>query len=273
MKLKAVALYRDGSKLAQVLNTQNSAKKEEEAVAPQILIEKEIVYKSERRRLPDERRSLTHKFSIGGHEGYITVGQYDDGTPGEIFINMAKQGSVISGMMDAFATSISIALQYNVPLEVLVSKFSHMRFEPSGMTNNPNIRLAKSIVDYIFRWMGMKFLDRDTVSQLGIHFEKTADADINSSVAATPIQVVIDGVQEKKAEATASVATPPVAVGQTVKLAVGAVENAVGGGSQVRKFKFDNQGDAPSCGTCGGMTVRNGSCYLCRDCGATSGCS
>jgi len=144
--LKALAIYRDGSKRSQPLNTSLKQEKQAESSRPV------------RRRLPDERRSITHKFSVAGHDGYLTVGMYDDGSPGEIFVVMAKQGSVVSGLMDTVATSISLALQYGVPLKVLVAKFSHSRFEPSGFTNNPQIPIAKSIVDYIFRWLGQKFL-------------------------------------------------------------------------------------------------------------------
>src|SRR5205814_2672891 len=117
-----------------------------------------IVYRPVRRKLPDERRSITHKFTIGGHEGYITAGMYEDGSPGEIFIAMAKEGSTISGLMDSFATSVSFNLQYGVPLKFLVDKFSHVRFEPSGWTGNQQVPYAKSIMDYIFRWLGAKFL-------------------------------------------------------------------------------------------------------------------
>ncbi|MEW5978355.1 MAG: vitamin B12-dependent ribonucleotide reductase [Acidobacteriota bacterium] len=147
--LKALAIYRDGSKRSQPLNT---SLKETKKVEPG---------KPVRKRLPDERQSITHKFSVAGHDGYLTVGMYDDGTPGEIFVRMAKQGSVVSGLMDTVATAISVALQYGVPLKVLVDKFSHSRFEPSGFTNNPQIPIAKSIVDYIFRWLGQKFLSSE----------------------------------------------------------------------------------------------------------------
>ena len=152
--LKALAIYRDGSKRSQPLNTSMQEVKQEAA-------------KPVRRRLPDERKSITHKFSIAGHDGYITVGMYHDGTPGEIFVVMAKQGSVVSGLMDTVATSISLALQYGVPLKVLVDKFSHSRFEPSGFTNNPTIPIAKSIVDYIFRWLGQKFLSTEELAPAG----------------------------------------------------------------------------------------------------------
>ncbi len=153
--LKAIAIYRDGSKRTQPLSVSEKARKvqKERVISPELA----------RRRLPDERRSLTHKFDISGHEGYLTAGMYNDGTMGEIFIRMAKEGSVVSGLMDSFATAISLALQYGVPLQVLVDKFSHTRFEPSGITRNPEIPIAKSIMDYIFRWLNLKFLSQDNV--------------------------------------------------------------------------------------------------------------
>jgi ribonucleoside-diphosphate reductase alpha chain len=151
MGLKAVAVYRDGCKRVQPLNTKKHDEPGKEAlVVP-------VADHAVRRRLPEERRALTHKFSIAGHEGYLTVGMYEDGTPGELFIVMAKEGSVVSGLMDCFATAVSLNLQYGVPLQVLIDKFSHTRFEPSGFTGNPQIPIAKSIVDYIFRWMALKF--------------------------------------------------------------------------------------------------------------------
>jgi ribonucleoside-diphosphate reductase alpha chain len=159
--LKAVAIYRDNSKKVQPLSSGSGKgeKKSTAVVAAQqpAPVEK-VVYRPVRRKLPDERRSITHKFSIGGHEGYITVGMYDDGAPGEVFITMAKEGSTISGLMDSFATAISFNLQYGVPLKFLVDKFAHVRFEPSGWTGNQQIPYAKSIMDYMFRWMGAKFL-------------------------------------------------------------------------------------------------------------------
>jgi ribonucleoside-diphosphate reductase alpha chain len=163
--IKAVAIYRDNSKRAQPLSS-STGKGEKKATASAlttalqqqpVVIEK-IVQRPIRRKLPDERQSITHKFSIGGHEGYITVGMYEDGTPGEVFISMAKEGSTISGLMDSFATAISYSLQYGVPLKFFVDKFSHVRFEPSGWTGNPLVPYAKSIMDYIFRWLGAKFL-------------------------------------------------------------------------------------------------------------------
>jgi ribonucleoside-diphosphate reductase alpha chain len=155
--LKAVAVYRDNSKRVQPLSS-GTSKGAKQATAPTVHVEEKIVYRPIRRKLPDERHSITHKFSIGGHEGYITVGLYEDGSPGELFITMAKEGSTISGLMDSFATAISYALQYGVPLKFFVDKFSHVRFEPSGWTGNPTVPYAKSIMDYIFRWLGAKFL-------------------------------------------------------------------------------------------------------------------
>ncbi len=146
--LKALAIYRDGSKEAQPLSTKNKADKAAE----------KLIAAPRRERLPDTRQSITHKFNISGHEGYITVGLYPDGRPGELFITMAKEGSTIGGLMDCFGTAVSMSLQYGVPLEVYVNKFSHTRFEPMGFTKNPDIRLAKSLVDYIFRWLGITFL-------------------------------------------------------------------------------------------------------------------
>ncbi len=156
--LKAVAIYRDGSKRVQPLSSGGGTKQAAAILAAAGAGPEKIVYRPVRRKLPDERASVTHKFSIGGHEGYITVGLYDDGTPGELFITMAKEGSTISGLVDGFATAISFALQYGVPLKFLVDKFSHVRFEPGGWTGNPHVPYAKSILDYIFRWMGARFL-------------------------------------------------------------------------------------------------------------------
>ncbi|MBN2430866.1 MAG: vitamin B12-dependent ribonucleotide reductase [Acidobacteria bacterium] len=160
--LKAIAIYRDGSKKIQPLSTRQEKGRAEAAVKDK------IVYRPVRRKLPNERQAITHKFSVGGHEGYITVGMYDDGTPGEVFIVMAKEGSIISGVMDGFATAISMALQYGVPLKVLVDKFSNTRFEPSGYTGNPHIPFAKSVFDYLFKWLALKFMPREEQLKIGV---------------------------------------------------------------------------------------------------------
>ncbi|MCP4606656.1 MAG: vitamin B12-dependent ribonucleotide reductase [Proteobacteria bacterium] len=177
--LKAVAIYRDGSKRTQPLSTSEKAKKvqQERAASPELA----------RRRLPDERKSITHKFDISGHQGYLTAGMYNEGTVGEIFIRMAKEGSVVSGLMDSFATSISLALQYGVPLEVLVDKFSHTRFEPSGITRNPDIPIAKSIMDYIFRWLQLKFLGNPSEGGEA-EIDNAAGLDVLSRLASAPTE-------------------------------------------------------------------------------------
>ena len=169
--LKAIAVYRDNSKRSQPLNMKREGG--DAATTASATPEVQTVYKPMRRRLPDERASITHKFNVGGHEGYLTIGMYEDGTPGEIFLRMAKEGSTISGLMDSFATAISLALQYGVPLKDLVNKFSHLRFEPAGFTGNRDIPMAKSLVDYIFRYMATKFMSQ-TDKDAGWHHQPTA---------------------------------------------------------------------------------------------------
>jgi ribonucleoside-diphosphate reductase alpha chain len=233
MGLKAVAIYRDNCKRSQPLSTKKE--KKEEAVVP--LQERRAV----RRKLPDERHAITHKFSINEFEGYVTVGLYEDGTPGEIFLVMAKQGSTISGLMDSLATAISIALQYGVPLQTLVDKFSHTRFEPSGFTKHPEIPIAKSITDYIFRWLASKFLSREDKIAAGVVLREDLAGDLPSSMpllGGGRLDTVAQAVQEVQVKTT-----------------------------------FLYQQDAPSCHDCGSIMVRNGSCYKCLNCGSTSGCS
>ena len=235
--LKAIAIYRDGSKRTQPLNTGRGEKAAAQAVAPQ------------RRRLPDEREAITHKFEIAGHQGYITVGMYEDRNPGELFIVMAKEGSTVSGLMDAFATAISLALQYGVPLKVLVDKFSHMRFEPSGFTKNPEIPMAKSVMDYIFRWLGSKFLNEDEKAQIGL---------IHREPGAEPRDREVASPSPESAKQPALRLVPPAQPSSS---------------STSMAFAFQAQDDAPPCHECGAIMVRNGSCYKCLNCGATSGCS
>lgn len=266
--LKAVAIYRDGSKLSQPLNTKSDQKdtKLEEKTPVKLELEDSKTPSPEilkplsgRVRMPDERQSVTHKFSVGGHEGYITVGLYENGQPGEVFITMSKQGSVVAGLIGSFATAISIALQYQVPLEVLVNKFSHVRFEPSGMTNNPNIRIAKSIIDYIFRWLGMKFLSNQNLKDLGYNNLNILDESLNGNGG------TVDTIQEKSDLKIQQLTLPE---SSPIKVTVSGPED-----KNKKKFMFDTLADAQSCPSCGGLMTRNGSCYLCRDCGATSGCS
>ena len=239
--LKAVAVYRDGCKRSQPLSTSvptsTEAKADTQVVAvPGIGV---VEGRPIRRKLPDERQAITHKFSIAGHEGYITVGMYEDGKPGEVFLVMAKEGSTVSGLMDGFATSLSLALQYGVPLEAIVDKFSHTRYEPSGFTKNPDIGYAKSITDYIARWMAVKFLGRGRE----------------------------DGREPAPAAATTETARP--AALSTAPEAPKPAPPQSGAGP----VAFKVQADAPPCHECGSLMVRNGACYRCANCGATSGCS
>ncbi len=194
--LKSVAVYRDGCKRSQPLSTSKDEKRAESAIA--VVTEAEA--RLARRKLPDERRAITHKFSIAGHEGYITVGMYEDGKPGEIFLVMAKEGSTISGLMDAFATSVSIALQYGVPLEALVEKFSHVRFEPSGFTKNSEIPYAKSITDYIFRWLASKFLSAEHQQAVGVQVDAAVAKASSDPRPATP-QLVISNTFKTQSDA------------------------------------------------------------------------
>jgi ribonucleoside-diphosphate reductase alpha chain len=235
---KAVSIYRDGSKRTQPLNTSRDKTVAELAAQAAALVKQPV-----RRKLPDERHAITHKFDIQGHEGYITVGLFEDGQPGEIFLVMAKEGSTISGFADAFAQAISYALQYGVPLQALVDKFSHVRFEPSGMTRNPEIRFAKSIVDYIFRWMASKFLSAEAQFHAGVN---GLEMDETGAAHAAPApSAVVD-------------APAPVVQGAYTHKAYSTIQN---------------QEDAPPCSTCGSIMIRSGACYKCSNCGNTSGCA
>jgi ribonucleoside-diphosphate reductase alpha chain len=248
--VKAIAIYRDGSKKVQPLSTNADASNSKKAEPDVRLIERIVeVNRPERRRLPDTRHSLTHKFSIEGHEGYITVGKFDDGKPGELFVTMAKEGSTLSGMMDAFATSVSLLFQYGVPLSHLVEKFGHMRFEPSGWTGNPEIGMAKSIVDYVFRWLGHRFLLAEEKAYLGL----TRTSEIIADPAA----------QQERLEQIVSIAPPPI----TENFTIASRPSPVGG------MRLNSTPDAPPCPRCGWLTVRNGTCHKCENCGETTGCS
>jgi ribonucleoside-diphosphate reductase alpha chain len=234
---------------------------------------KEAVAKAppRRRRMPRERQSITHKFSIGGHEGYITAGMYEDGTVGEIFLtDIGKEGSTLRGMMNSFATAISIALQYGVPLETLVRKFSYMRFEPEGMTSNPEIPFAKSMPDYIMRWLASRFLDVDLQEELGIltpavRARKAAQDAITShySDTAGPAPLADDddeggagnGVANRAADASA---VAPVTMLTDTPPVLPVVRQGLDLG--------------PACQQCGGMMQRTGSCYTCSSCGFNTGC-
>jgi ribonucleoside-diphosphate reductase alpha chain len=236
--VKAIAIYRDNCKVAQPL----SGKDKEKAGATATLLPAAApVAHPKRRRLPDDRVEVGRKFRVGEYEGYIHVGLFEDGTPGDIFVDIAKEGTTLAGLMNSFMISVSLGLQYGVPLEVYVSKFAHMRFEPSGPTNDPDIRVAKSIVDYIFRWMGKKFLTADQQEEVGI-----LSAEVRQRLA----DRYANGGDASDAGPAAAEAVPP---GQTAL--------------------FNAWEDAVECARCGGRMVRTGSCYTCRDCGTNTGCS
>jgi ribonucleoside-diphosphate reductase alpha chain len=263
-----------------------------------------------RRRLPDERSSITHKFNVAGHEGYLTVGLYEDGTPGEIFLRMAKEGSTISGLMDAFATAVSLALQYGVPLTDLINKFSHLRFEPAGFTTNPDVPMAKSLVDYIFRYLATKFLSRADQDVVGVVNRQMtlAEADVSGVHAADGSPSQGSG-ETPAAEEPQSASAPErdVEAGDGSTTASSAPADAPGGqadevseapadplpglmdglkivatnGHSGREERLSagqptvifDTADSPACTDCGSIMVRNGSCYKCLNCGSTSGCS
>jgi ribonucleoside-diphosphate reductase alpha chain len=308
--LKALAIYRDGSKTAQALKTDGGTKTADEAAEAAAVEPARAV----RHRMPTERQSLTHKFNIAGHEGYINVGLYPDGRPGELFITMAKEGSTIGGLMDAFGTAISINLQYGVPLDVLVQKFSHARFEPMGHTTNPDIRIAKSVVDYIFRWLGITFLEGyreqnrpsfGEKSPLGLQGDEETERSPGAKMASGPD--TRNGTQKTGASQTspangssnghhpagtsgsangngngngngAAKASPNTATVKGLSPAIGqramaTIESDLPllNDRSVQFARF--QSDAPSCDVCGAITVRSGNCYLCYICGTSKGCS
>ncbi|HUA75562.1 MAG TPA: vitamin B12-dependent ribonucleotide reductase [Solirubrobacteraceae bacterium] len=273
MGVKALAIYRDGSKTAQALRT--DAKQEAEApVDVESLIEQaKAEGRAEalaaagpmRKRMPIERQSITHKFSIAGHEGYITAGMYEDGSVGEIFLtDIGKEGSTLRGMMNSFATAISIALQYGVPLETLVQKFSYMRFEPEGITQNPEIPFAKSMPDYIMRWLASRFLDADAQEELGI---------LTQEVRAR--QAAQDAAQSVRSSDTAgpsAAAETPTAQAPGDGGGASAPARAFTDTPPVVPAKLQGFDLGPACGQCGGMMQRTGSCYTCSSCGNNTGC-
>ncbi len=280
MGLKCVAIYRDGSKRSQPLNTKKTneggdktatpatAQSEAQATARVSELETEIEEleslvtglrkesgKPLRRRLTDTRMAVNHKFDIAGHEGYLTVGLFEDGRPGELFVTMAKEGSTIGGLMDTIGALTSMALQYGVPLEGLVKKFAHQRFEPSGFTKNPDIRQASSIIDYVFRWMGCQFVEGYKESTA----PKRPQADL-------PMPGLTD-VEKAVANRNSQELPPTHDTDVTLKTVTKITR------STMLTASFVNQTDAPACPGCGSMTVRNGACYKCLNCGESLGCS
>jgi ribonucleoside-diphosphate reductase alpha chain len=247
--LKAVAIYRDNSKRSQPLNA-GGTKDEKKAEAAEPVqqkflepLQQELFARAQREKMPVERASITHKFSVGGHEGYVTVGMYEDGRPGEVFIKMSKEGSTLSGVMDGLALTLSIGLQYGVPLKVLVDKLVNTRFEPSGITANPNIRFVSSVLDYLARWLGGRFISADYLKLNGGAPAETGALGTPVAPPALPSAVIGMGSGARRAESTP--ANSP--------------SNAHEG--------------APTCSECGMLMVPNGACYKCENCGSTSGCS
>jgi ribonucleoside-diphosphate reductase alpha chain len=242
--LKAVAIYRDNSKRSQPLSAAGKKDDKKAAVAAvdpaaAVPVQQELFSRRQREKMPTERASVTHKFSVGGHEGYITVGMYEDGRPGEIFIKMSKEGSTLSGVMDGLALTISLGLQYGVPLKVFVDKLVNTRFEPSGITANANIRFASSVLDYIARWLGGRFISPDYLKLTGEQIAASAaPTSSNSAMIESMLQAV------------------------------------AGSGSTNASLKQTNAHEgAPACSECGMLMVPNGACYKCENCGSTSGCS
>ncbi|MBC03034.1 MAG: ribonucleoside-diphosphate reductase, adenosylcobalamin-dependent [Phycisphaerae bacterium] len=326
--LKANALYRDGCKLSQPLNTSADAEKDDDLDADEALessgaveaadamleasleaateetrvierVVEKVIERPMRRRLPDTRDSFTHKFNVAGHEGYLIVGLYEDGTPGELFITMAKEGSTIGGLMDSLGTAISVALQYGVPVQSLVTKFAHQRFEPMGMTTNSDIPFAKSLVDYIFRWLGMQFVAgyreqnaprRTPASNSAAAVKSTTSATVKEDNECTDSETTQDPAKtgststptgEKPSGTDAgSSSTLEATVRDSVTTSVSpdGIVSTTKVHTETAKSVLDQSnaalmGDAPACDGCGSITVRNGTCYKCLNCGNSMGCS
>jgi len=304
--IKANALYRDGSKMSQPLSTKSdedadvkTIKTIETIVIREVekIVEK-VVERPMRRRLADTRSSITHKFNIAGHEGYLTVGLYEDGQPGELFITMAKEGSTIGGLMDCIGTSVSVALQYGVPVISLVNKFTHQRFEPAGMTSNRDIPFAKSLVDYIFRWMGMEFIPGyrdanapkrepdqtisfDVAAQTaaptsgqrlaGLVGEGEVKPEMTEDLSTRHTSKLFDGAEEEPHAHVHITRTKTVTRTETDLDFTGSAASA--STSQFQLSMAATSADAPACSNCGSITVRNGACYKCVNCGTSLGCS
>ncbi|TWE13290.1 vitamin B12-dependent ribonucleotide reductase [Rudaeicoccus suwonensis] len=290
--LKALAVYRDNCKVGQPLSDGGSTAKDK-AEAAEKVVEKVVEYRPVRRRLPKRRTSQTTSFAVGGAEGYLTAGTYDDGQLGEIFLRLGKQGSTLGGMMEAFALSISVALQYGVPLETYVEKFTNMRFEPAGMTDDPDVRMAQSIMDYVFRRLALDHLDFETRSFMGIHTsaerarqletgsyaEATDDAaasEPDGSELGTPTDAVV--TDEATSQASPVAAEASTAAGADVESGSGAasartVSSEVHSSAELLEKFQGKAADAPMCMTCGTKMRPAGSCYVCEGCGSTSGCS
>jgi ribonucleoside-diphosphate reductase alpha chain len=269
--LKALAIYRDNCKVGQPLSAKKKeSAKAETAVEAPAAVEKVVEYRPVRKRLPKGRPGITTSFTVGGAEGYMTANSYPDDGLGEVFLKMSKQGSTLAGMMDAFSIAVSVGMQYGVPLETYVSKFTNMRFEPAGLTDDPDVRMAQSIVDYIFRRLALDFLPFETRSALGIHSapERQRHLDTGSYESADE-EVDVEGLaqsapREVEARKPLTVAKPPAAV---------PAPKEAHNSTELLEIQLGLNADAPLCFSCGTKMRRAGSCYLCEGCGSTSGCS
>jgi ribonucleoside-diphosphate reductase alpha chain len=273
--VKALAIYRDNCKVGQPLSAKKkdtAEEKAEESAAVEPKVEKVVEYRPVRKRLPKGRPGITTSFTVGGAEGYMTANSYPDDGLGEVFLKMSKQGSTLAGMMDAFSIAVSVGLQYGVPLETYVSKFTNMRFEPAGMTDDPDVRMAQSIVDYIFRRLALDFLPFETRSALGIHSaeERQRHLETGSYEPIDEDEVDVEGLAQSapRAQELKAVATP-----RTESPAAKAAPQQAHTSAELVEMQLGIQADAPLCFSCGTKMQRAGSCYICEGCGSTSGCS
>jgi ribonucleoside-diphosphate reductase alpha chain len=272
--VKALAIYRDNCKVGQPLSAkkkETEEKKAEEPAAVETKVEKVVEYRPVRKRLPKGRPGITTSFTVGGAEGYMTANSYPDDGLGEVFLKMSKQGSTLAGMMDAFSIAVSVGLQYGVPLETYVSKFTNMRFEPAGMTDDPDVRMAQSIVDYIFRRLALDFLPFETRSALGIHSAEERQRHLETgSYEPADDEVDVEGLAQSapRAQELKAVATPKAEV-EAAKPAPKQAHTS----AELVEMQLGIQADAPLCFSCGTKMQRAGSCYICEGCGSTSGCS
>jgi len=277
--LKALAIYRDNCKVGQPLTDAKGAKAAAAATAGASTAaepERVIEYRPTRHRLPKSRQGITTSFAVGGAEGYMTANTYDGDGLGEVFLKMSKQGSTLAGMMDAFSIAVSVGMQYGVPLETYVSKFTNMRFEPSGMTDDPDIRLASSIIDYIFRRLALDFLSFDTRSAMGIHTasERTRHLETGSYLPAGDDDVDVEGLAQSapRSQLSAGTDVPPT---ERLGHPAGPAKRtgSTGSTTELIEAQQGRTADAPLCLSCGTKMRPAGSCYVCEGCGSTSGCS
>ncbi|HET6636074.1 MAG TPA: vitamin B12-dependent ribonucleotide reductase, partial [Streptomyces sp.] len=274
--LKALAIYRDNCKVGQPLSAKKKDAEKADAAAEQSEAaalalaqpEKVVEYRPVRKRLPKGRPGITTSFTVGGAEGYMTANSYPDDGLGEVFLKMSKQGSTLAGMMDAFSIAVSVGLQYGVPLETYVSKFTNMRFEPAGMTDDQDVRMAQSIVDYIFRRLALDFLPFETRSALGIHSAEERQRHLETgSYESSEDELDVEGLAQSaplRTDSPQSAAEPQ---------APAAAPQQAHNSTELAEMQLGLSADAPLCFSCGTKMRRAGSCYLCEGCGSTSGCS